>query len=377
MQKKILIVIDSLGIGGAEKSLVSLLPFLAVRGYDITLMLMARGGIFEQYVPVGISVVDFPFKPSIIRRLFFSLVLRLPGRKKSHGAEMYWRYLGRHLPELKTVYDVAIAYQQGFPTFYIADKVKATRKFCWINADILKAGYDSGFCRRFYDKYDKVIAVSKGLRNNIVFPKYTENLDKIVVCRDILDESLLRRMSAEGHVGKTAVRYHITTVGRLEAPKGYELAISAAKILKERGLEFVWHFVGGGSLEQKLKQIVTAEGLDDRIIFEGLQSNPYPYMRIADVYVQPSIFEGFGMTVGEAKILGKPVVCTDFTVAKDQITHEKNGLIVEMTGEAIAAGVMRMINDTELRQLIMNNVSSERNTTADTESAKVIKLIEE
>lgn len=375
-KKNILLMIDSLTCGGAEKSLISLLPFLSERGYDITLMLRARGGLFEQYVPREVNVVDFPFKPNMFRRVIYSLMIRMPWNRRIHTAELYWNYIGKYFPPLKEKYDVAIAYQQGFPTFYIAKEVTAKKKLCWINADIKAAGYSSKFCKPFYEKYDHVAAVSETLKKDIVIPYYCNDTKRVFTCRDILNEKMIRKMADEFFPLYNSNKWNIITVGRLVEPKGYDLAIGAAEILKLNGVDFAWHFVGGGALFDKLQDLITRKNLIGYVILEGEQINPYPFIKSADIYVQTSRFEGFGLTIGEAKILGRPIVSTNFPVVYNQIKDGENGLVVDMTPESISEGIMRLINDESLKRRLMDFVASEHNDTPETESAKVIKLIE-
>lgn len=377
MKKTILILIDSLACGGAEKSLISLLPFLAERNYEITIMVVSKGGLFEQYVPKNVNLKTFQYKPTLIRHLFFSIVHRLKKGCKVHGAELYWHYVGQYLPSIKEEYDVAIAYQQGFPTFYIAEKVKAKRKLCWINVDINDAGYSPKFCRPFYEKFDRIVAVSEILKNEIVLPYYCKDSSRVLTCLDILNESMIRRMANEFVPFNNERQWNIVTVGRLAKQKGYDLAIGAAKILKDKGIDFAWHFVGGGVLFNKLQEEIKENGLQDYVILEGEQLNPYPFMKSADIYVQTSKFEGFGLTIGEAKILGRPIVSTNFPVVYNQITDGVNGLVVGMTPNTIADGILKLITDGNLRKKLMASVSSEHNSTSKTESEKVIKLIEE
>lgn len=376
--KKILIMIDSLTCGGAEKSLISLLPFIADAGHEITLMLRSRGGLFEQYVPGNIRIETFPYRPSRLSGMIYSLCLRMPFGKTQHAAELYWKTTGRKMPALQTEYDVAIAYQQGFPTFYVAEKVKAKKKICWVNVDLKSAGYSPVFCRRFYERFDRVAAVSDVLRDRIVFPDYVSEKSKVFTCWDILNEALIRRMACERNVKtESDNRIHITTVGRLVPLKGYDMAIKAARILKDSAVEFVWHFVGGGVIHDQLQANIKSEGLDGLIVLEGEQLNPYPYIAAADIYVQTSRFEGFGLTIGEAKILGKPIVSTNFPVVYNQITDGENGIVVDMTPESIAEGIIILLDDVELREKLIETVKSEHNSTAETESKKVISLIED
>lgn len=375
--KKILIMIDSLTCGGAEKSLISLMPFLCCRDYDITLSLRQRGGLFEKYIPDGVKVETFSANTSWLASLLYSLSLRIPILRKKHSAELYWSIIGNSMPLNDIEYDVAIAYQQGFPTFYIANKVRAEKKICWVNVDLKSAGYSPSFCKKFYSQYDHVAAVSDILRDSIVFPAYVPDKNKIFTCWDILNEKLIRKMAGERNIRtQDDNRIHITTVGRLVPIKGYDLAIKAAKILKNSGIDFVWHFVGGGRMFNDLRKQIVSEGLGENIILEGEQLNPYIFMAAADVYVQTSLFEGFGLTIGEAKILGKPIVSTNFQVVFNQIEDGVNGLVVEKTPIAIANGITRLLENSTLRNNIINAVKSEHNTTADTESAKIINLID-
>lgn len=378
----VLILIDSLTCGGAEKSLVSLLPHLVGRGYDITLMLRARGGMFERFVPQEVRLLTFPAPPGgpggLMARMLFSLRLRLPHNRRVHGAELHWATVGHRYASLPEEFDVAIAYQQGFPTFFIAEKVKARKKICWANVDLLKASYSPEFCRPFYARYDHVVAVSTILADKIHADGFVPARDRITTVYDILDSSLIRSLADSGEPFESGDgKIRIATVGRLMPQKGYDLAIGAARILAGKGVGFKWHIVGGGMLESTLRQMIDDASLQGKVILEGEKLNPYPYIKNCDIYVSTSRFEGFGLTIGEAKILHKPIVSTNFPVIHNQITNEVNGLIAGMTPESIAAAVMRLIGDPSLRRAFVVRLMEERNTTPETESAKVRSLIEQ
>lgn len=378
VQPKVLIVMDSLTCGGAEKSLVSLLPFLADRGYDITLMLRAEGGLFSDLVPHGVKTVTYrPPEGGFtgrVRRLLFSLALRIPPHR--HGAEPHWHTVGRHLPRLEGEWDVAIAYHQGFPTFFVADKVTARRKYCWVNADLGEAGYRPAFCAPFYARYDRIVPVSDILASRIREEGFITPEAPVTTVYDILNPAVIRDMARVDPPFAHGETLRIVTVGRLTREKGYDLAIRAAAMLRERGLRFVWHFVGGGALEAELREMMAREGLQDYIVMEGVQANPYRFMAAADIYVQTSRFEGFGLTVAEARILGRPIVSTDFPVIHHQITDGVDGIIVEMTPAAIADGIMRLATDPVSAAAMGKAAGEKPNDTARTESMKVINLIE-
>lgn len=381
MKLRVLFFIESLQCGGAEKSLISLLPLLDYSQVDVDLMLLKRGGLFEQYVPEEVRIIDFHQEANPIWfricQTCFSLRLRwnkLIGRKE-HGAETRWRAMHSAYRDLPQSYDVAIAYQQGFPTYYVAEKVNATRKLAWINADITKVGYNGIFNLPFYKKYDTIVPVSAQLRAILENSRFVP-VERLETVLDILNVNLIRNMATEPiPLSKIPNQSVLVTVGRLVELKGYDMAIGAAKILKTRGIKFIWYFVGEGTERYHLEQLIAENGLRSEVVLLGEQANPYPYISLADIYVQTSRFEGFGLTLAEARILGKLVVSTNFPVVYDQIRHGENGLITEMTPDSIADNITTLITDEALRNKIMQNVQKEVNTTAQTEAAKVMRMI--
>ena len=240
------------------------------------------------------------------------------------------------------------------------------------------AGYNMKFNKQFYAMADHIVTVSKELQTIMqsIYPDFSE---KICCIYDILLPTLILQQAKNiiddvfPHHDKTL----IVTVGRMAPQKNYPLAVETAKVLHDRKVPFMWIFVGDGSERTLVESLISKYGLQQDIILAGLKINPYPYINQCDIYVQTSSFEGFGLTIAEAKILGKPVVSTNFDVVHDQLLHEHNGLIAEMTAESVAENIIRMITDDMLRQHIIANVKAEKNTTPETEIKKVEKLLDE
>ena len=376
--KKILFIIDSLTCGGAEKSLISLLPLLDYNKMEVDLMLGARGGIFEQYIPQNINICTIPKKHSLLRQYYYSFLLRLYKFFKiaKHPAEIHWAAWKESYLPLDKEYDMAIAYQQGLPTYYVASKVKAKKKCAWINADIHKAGYDEKFNEGYYKKMDYVVPVSEVLSNMLQKMNYFDN-KKIYPVYDILNVNLIQEMSKEAGFTNSLPQgtWRILTVGRLAKPKNYPLAVETAKILKEKGISFKWYFVGEGSERQNIEALISKNQLQDHVILFGMKANPYPYMAGCDIYVQTSSFEGFGLTLCEARLLHKPEVSTNFPVVYNQIQDGVNGLIAEMNAESVAEKITVLITDHALRESIIQETKKEINNTSITESKKVNALL--
>ena len=384
-KKQILFVIDSLNCGGAERSLVSLLPLLDYDKMEVDLLIVSRGGLFEQYLPQSVCVITMPqsngsrklLLPLCRLRLSFWIRFDYMFGLQRHGAERYWTAMNNVIAPLKKHYDVAVAYHQGFPTYFVATKVDADRKCAWVNTDFRKAGYTECFNRLFYDKFDNIVAVSEAQCKMLEQTQYVEK-NKLHVVYDILNPEIIRQVAVMGgfedKLPINALR--IVTVGRMTGPKNYVLAVETAKCLRDAGLKFRWYFVGDGSERIIVERLVADYGLEEYVLLLGMQPNPYPYMDGCDVYVQTSSFEGFCMTLREARILNKPVVSTNIAVAyDDQACDGENGLIAEMTAESVAEKIMLLARNNALREKLIAATRLEEDRTMVTEAAKVNKML--
>src|SRR5699024_5601994 len=102
------------------------------------------------------------------------------------------------------------------------------------------------------------------------------------------------------------------------------------------------------------------KGLENYTILLRSQFNTTEFIKQADIVVHPSKFEGKSNVIDEAKYLLKPIVATNYETVKEQLTHEKNGLISEMNSESIASCIDRMIQDGDLLGSINENLKNER-----------------
>ena len=224
---------------------------------------------------------------------------------------------------------------------------------------------------------DCIVPVSNDLES-ILREIYSQFTNKYVCIYDILNAELIRKQALVPFSEKDLFHKKITlvTVGRLAPQKNHLLAVDAAKLLKDRGIDYYWFFIGEGSERPKIEQRINMLGLGDTVSLLGMRTNPYPYIANCTIYVQTSSFEGFGLTIAEAKILHKPVVSTNFDVVHDQLTHEYNGLIAEMTAESVAKQICRLLTHASLLEHIMENVSREENTTYLTEIIKAEQIFD-
>lgn len=373
--KNILFVIDSLICGGAEKSLISLLNNLDYHKYNVDLLLIKRGGVFEKFLPKDVNILEQPeyfkflsnnksvsLKNKLIYlsyRLNTTIKLRINNIKKNqiHSEQVVYNSIKNILNPLDREYDLAVAYSQGFPTYFVSEKVKAKKKLAWINCNYVKTKYDKDLDNKFYNNIDKIIVVSKFIYDSMSKMKYGYK-DKMKIILDIVDPKLIMSMAYK-EVAKELDKedkFKILTVGRLASVKGYDLAIKTANLLKENKFKFKWFIIGEGPERKNIQELIENYALKDEVILLGSKSNPYPYMRKCDLYVQTSRKEGFGLTVMEAKILKNVVVSTNFDTINELITENFDGVVVDKDERSIYEGIKKLINNTSFYEEIKKNL---------------------
>ncbi len=370
MKKRILFVMDSLGIGGSERSLVTLLSLLDYSKHSIDLQLFTRGGQFEQFLPKEVNVLplleysEFLKKnrwqqflsldiPKICARWRFSTSLRLRHLSGLDIPSLFWKAASKCIPTAEETYDVAIAYSQGVSTMYVVDKVKAKRKAGWVNAMYDMKKKAKNYTCRFYKALDVVNAVSEDVKG-VFAVTMPESRDKLVVVKDITSEDIVERMSqmSMDYILDKDVPI-ILTVSRLKnGQKGLDITLDTARILHERGVCFHWYVLGCGSYRNEIEKYIAQHQLQESLTLLGAVANPYPYMKAATLYVQTSRFEGYGLSIAEARLLNIPVVTTAYEGVYMQMIPDKNGVVVPIEATAVAAAVEDLLNNPEKREAI-------------------------
>lgn len=392
--KKLLFVIESLVCAGAEKSLVNLLNTIDYQKYEVDLQLFSYGGEFEALLPNEVNLLP-PLKyfsccsgrvesctlgeriKMTAARLRYSAAIRAHKLNNPQMAVEFWKCTHRCFDKPVKHYDVAIAYAQGTPTFYVADCISADQKFAWVNVSYRLKGKYRDYVSGVYHGFDKVVCVSESARE-IFHEVFPEHQNKSTLIYDITNGDSVAQMSqlpSEAENQMNQGKWKILTVGRLAAQKGYDIALEACKILKERNIDFCWYALGRGSLEAEIRKTIQEYGIEKNFVLLGTASNPYPYYKQADIYVQTSRFEGFGLAIAEARMLNVPVVTTRFDAVFDQMVDGENGLVVDLTAQAVADGILRLMEDKGLYNHIVEYQSHEKKGNAE-EVGKFYELVE-
>lgn len=357
--KNILIVMATLYNGGAEKSLVNFLNELEVDKYNVDLLLFEKRGIFLEQVPEYVNILDTPRRIEQLYntdmkkvgamlpiKLFGSFFSKVVTSSLSELRGYRWKkFYKKFIPELPKHYDVAFAYISNDVMRYVVDKVTADRKIVTVHNDYHTANYSHVYDEPYFEKMDYIASISD-ICVNILKEEFPNCKEKIVCLPNITSSTVIKKRANEFMPQEYDTNItNILSVGRLNEQKGFDMAIDAAAIMKQRGTKFKWFIIGNGELQAKLEAQIKEKKVEDCFVLLGVRENPYPYVKNCDLFIQPSRFEGKSVVLDEAKILIKPIIATNYPTVKDQLEDGKEGKIVPMNSEGIADGIMSVIRN--------------------------------
>lgn len=369
-----------LELGGAERALIGLLNAIDTDKVEVDLFLNQHTGAFMPLIPKKVNLLpEIPAYSAIerpMKEVFFEghwgvLLGRLLGKWR---LRRYWHKMGLKkdgsytqyafdgvipfLPSLKNLghYDMAISFLD--PPHIVQDKVDADIKLEWIHTDWSSHTVNRELVATRWAKNDYIVSISDAVTEQFlkVFPQFKE---KIIEIHNILSPEFVRQQ-ANDHENMDEFNPEgltICSVGRISYVKNFDSIPHIAKLLKEKGLKFHWYIVGPGN-HADIDKISVTNGVEDVVHFVGAKSNPYPWMKACDLYMQPSRIEGNSVTVREAQILGKPVVVTNYPTAKSQINNGVDGVICSMDNESIADAIFSLANNKNLQKSICGYLSS-------------------
>ncbi|WP_424767283.1 glycosyltransferase [Paenibacillus sp. sgz302251] len=395
-KKKLLFMLINMNVGGTEKALLNMISEIPKERYEITILMLEEKGGFLDYIPSEVRVeylkgykdikhmlnkppqvlaLDFVRNKKIINAVNLLFVYLLSKIKSDRS--LFFKFIIKKFPVINEEYDLAVAYAgpMEFISFFVVHKIKAKKKIQWIHFDVSKIGFNSEFASRIFKKFDKIFVVSEEGRNKLIqrIPDIKDRTEKFL---NILSPDLITQMSDEGAGFEDNFEgIRILTVGRLSQEKGQDLTIPVLARLKEEGYNIRWYCIGEGNARSEYEKLVKYYGLENDYILMGANANPYPHMKQCDIYVQPSRHEGYCITLSEARCFTNPIVSTNFTGAKEQVSHRQTGLIVGFDTQQIYIAIKELLDDENLRNKIRSCLEKELVTDTKSEMDKLYKVL--
>ncbi|MBT0813049.1 glycosyltransferase [Litoribacter ruber] len=177
--------------------------------------------------------------------------------------------------------------------------------------------------RLIYRLADKVICVSNSVKDHLVSIKEIKSWNSQVIYNPVSFPSDFNRVKQPN--------FTIVCVGRLEKVKNQQLLISSLPKIEDQRVQLI--LVGDGSEKRNLEELINKLGIQDRVQITGFASNPFEWLEKADLFVLPSISEGFGIATVEAMQLGIPCLCSNVGGIPEFIREGQTGWLFNPESE--------------------------------------------
>lgn len=369
---KILFVLNSLSVGGPQRSTIAFIRRLDLNRYHVTVLLLnPHRDELAKLLPNQVELLMAPprLRAALLeseqgfRSLFFCMrhfglgafvgLLRATfteARRRplnmNRVRQRLWGSVIKELPPIRGSYDVGFGIL-GMSSYVLADLCRVTRKFHWIRSDATILQRITQLDAEIYARLDGAIAVSR--ETAAIF----EELFPVVSGQVRVYKNDLLRLGRESAPLEFQFPQEpvpvISTISRLDPLKGLDIAIAAAKELRRVGFSFVWLIAGEGPERQRLEGLIKDSNLSANVFLLGNVKNPEAVLQRSTIYVHPSRTEGRSNAIEEAKAQGLPVLCTAFTTAGSHITDGRSGVICQIEPRAVADAVSRLLGDRNMR----------------------------
>lgn len=332
--KKILFSAYSLGLGGIETALITLLKELS-KTYDITLVLEKKEGLFLDQLPSSIKVIEYT--PNNCKIVIIRKCINLFKKIKFHM---------QHHNKFSFACSFATYSQVGS---YCA-RVASSNNTLWVHNDYLTMykNNKNDFCTFFesvhHNDFKTLVFVSDEARENYqrIFPSSKSIL---LTCNNLINyESILAKSEEKIELAKDNKVVTFLNVGRHdEHQKKLSRLLEASLKLKEMGYQFKIIMLGSGQDTEYYCNLVSEYKLEENICILGSKKNPYPYFKICDAVILTSDYEGYPVVFVESLLLNKPILTTDVSDARRDI-EGKYGIIMQKDSDSICMTMKEFID---------------------------------
>ena len=351
----ILVIVPSFDSGGTGTSLMNFVSLMDKTRYSIRVFAITNAGVNRDFVAQHCCVVGYNpgatnVSPRVsLRDRIFKIVKSIKKGLCRIGIDispLLFKYYASKIDDPKN--DFILAFQEGQATLF-ASYLKYGTKVAWVRCEftrLIHSPKDAEKQAHLYSKYDKIVSVSHAAVNSFisVLPQF-EN--RTYTLHNFVNDERVIRLSKESVEDVLKCDFFtVISVGRIDPIKRFSAIPSIVSELKDKGLEFRWLIVGGNVSETeyaKLLNEIRKNHVEDVVILTGNKSNPFPYLKMSNLLVSLSVSETFNNTLTEAKILGVPIVTSNYACASESVVDGEEGLIVPF--EDIPDAIARMIKN--------------------------------
>jgi glycosyltransferase involved in cell wall biosynthesis len=334
MSLNIGLYIPTLKGGGAQRVALNLAEGFLSHGCDVSLILVKHEGELKGEVPPKVNVVNLN-----------------SGRALTSIPKMAFHFR-------KANYDIIISFMNyANICAIIASSISMSShqlivtEHNDISKNLEEAGGKIGatYCtlmRHLYPLADRVVAVSEGAARSL---EHVAGLSGVhAIPNPITVGGVVPAMEVH-ECFRTCLEGSIPIIlgaGRLTKQKGFATLVKAVRHMHDSGVHARLVIIGEGKERAQLERLVSKLQLDTHVCMPGFVGNPYEFMRVADVFVLSSRWEGFGNVLVEAMACGTPVVSTDCPSGPAQILENgKWGYLVPVEDDEALAQAIKVTLD--------------------------------
>lgn len=339
MQKKsILFILPDLNAGGAERIVTTIANHLPREKFSPSILLLRKEGLYLDFLKNDVEIIDI--KTSRIRHSLKPILQQIRKRKPNivfsgfGEVNAYLSLFIKFFPKIKF-----IARETNVVSQHI------TRK-------------EIRFFYKFYNNYDKIICQSDDMKNDLV-ENFKIKKEKLIKINNPVDFSFIEE-KLENSVKPESFKSdykNVVAIGNLSSRKGFDNLLKVFEKIKQH--KVLLHILGDGRDKELLHEMKQNLGLEN-VIFHGVQKNPYPFLKFADLFVLSSRYEGFPNVLLEAGACGTYALANNCKGGINEIIQPKiNGEISDIENhEEFAQKILEILEQSHDSEAIKNSIQS-------------------
>lgn len=344
---KVLHVIDEAGTGGAESVFIDIVTNIS-KEYKPVVVIGGVGWLNDQLVKRGIKPIIIDAKGSINIKYLIRLLKII---RKYKINLIHAHLLG------SSVYCSLAGLLLGVPvisTFHGVIDVAPDERFRWLKMNIINIGSK------------KIVAVSEYLKRQLIEQNALSEKKMKVVYNglDFKHLEIHSNKDLRSEIDAEQEEVIIGAVGNINSAKGYEYFVNAISMVSKQNYKIKVVIAGEGrpDREQELKRQIDALGLNRVIYLLGFRDDVFKILNGIDIFVLPSISEGFSIATIEAMSCKKPVIVTESGGPEEIVTNDYNGILIKTGSEGdLADGIIRVLEGKYPETMIENAYKTVQN----------------